>query len=150
VTTFATKFGFNIDINRYFCMNIRMRLVALILILIAPTWAAADNYLCISDKTVGFTKRDDGKGGFWDEGSFSSGTKFTFSTEKAELSAFGVGTIIGNCDVTRRSIFCQNQTVNFNLNRKNLKFMLVKSTYGYVWDGEDDTPHMAIGTCSKF
>ena len=78
-----------------------MRLITLIFLLIAPSFVAADNYLCITDKAVGFTKRD----GVWDEANFSSGDKLTFSTEKAELSAFGVGTLIRNCDVTRKSIF---------------------------------------------
>ena len=127
-------------------MNTRMRLVALILTLIAPNWAVADNYLCISEKATGFAKQN----GKFDVANIASGDKFTFSTEKAELSAFGVGTLAKKCIVEKKYVACMRENVEFTMNRKNLKFMVYNKSYGYVHENLDDTPHIAIGTCSKF
>ena len=123
-----------------------MRFIALILILIAPTWAVADNYLCITDKATGFAKQN----GKFDIANFSSGQKYIINTKDATLSAFGEGTIAKKCIVRINHVSCGNETVDFNMHRDKLNFMHFHKTYGYVWEGLDDTPLIAIGTFSKF
>ena len=123
-----------------------MRLVALILILIVPTWAVADNYLCITEKATGFAKQN----GKFDIANFSGGQKYIVNTEDATVSAFGEGIIAKKCIVEKKYVGCSRENIEFNMHRDKLNFMLYAITYGYVWEGLDDTPHIAIGTCSKF
>ena len=127
-------------------MNTNMRFIALILILIAPTWAVGDNYLCITDKATGFAK----KNGKFDIANISSGQKYIFNTEDATLSLFGEGTLARKCIVEKKYALCSNEIVEFNMHRNKLKFMVYQISYGYVWETTDDTPQIAIGTCSKF
>jgi len=114
--------------------------------LIAPNWAVADNYLCISEKATGFAKQN----GKFDVANIASGDKYIINTENASLTLFGLGTLSKKCVVEKKYVACIRENVEFTMNRKNLKFMVYSKSYGYVHESLDDTPHIAIGTCSKF
>ena len=124
-----------------------MRLLAVIIMLIAPSFAWAENYLCITDQATGFSAED----GTHKITQFKSGEKFIFNTENATLSQFGSESpIISDCDVREKLVYCSSLIVNFNMHRENLRFMFFLKAYGYVWEKDDETPYIAIGTCSKF
>ena len=123
-----------------------MRMVALIMCLLLPSWGWADNYLCIADETTGFAKRD----GRYQQTDFTP-NKYVVNSEAKTVSAFGIeGNYMSGCDVTSETVLCKEIYADFLMHRQKMKFMLYVKSYGYVWETIEDSPHIAIGTCSQF
>ena len=120
----------------------------MILMLITPSLAVAENYLCITEQTTGFSKIN----GKYEQTHFKSGKKYIVSTEKKTVFEFGQDKpILTGCRVIISSLDCAGTLFEFAMHTKYLRFMIYNITYGYVWDLlVDETPHIAIGTCSKF
>ena len=123
-----------------------MKLTALILILLAPSFSWAENYLCVTDKSTGFIKKETGD---YEITKFA-GTNFTISTKNKTLSVVGEGVIHSDCYINSEAVSCESKFVDFNMHRDELRFMLYSKSYAYVWGTGVDTPQIAIGTCSVF
>lgn len=119
------------------------------LILIMPSFAWAENYLCISDKATGFKFKD----GTWQTTGFKSGDKYIVSTEDLTVTEFGEESPIHiKCKSSREIFFCDHNFGIFHMNPKNFRYMLTWPIGAYVYPNEDNsgTPYLEIGTCSKF
>jgi hypothetical protein len=123
-----------------------MKLTALILILLAPSFSWAENYLCITDKSTGFIKKETGD---YEITKFAE-EKYIISTEDKTLSLFGEKVLNRDCSINSERVACHSKQTDFNMHRDNLLFMVYHKTYGYVWGNVNDTPNIAIGTCSEF
>lgn len=126
-----------------------MRLVALILILIAPTWAAAEKYICLAEKASGFGYLN----GEWIGTKLTANEKYLVSFDERKVSIFGRDT--GgheNCNFLHFGsiIYCQEGFGTFIMNKKNLRFMSSHPFIDYVRGNTEGTPNITIGTCSKF
>ena len=158
---------FIIDINRYFCMNTRMRLVALILILIAPTWAMANQYICIPEETSGFYYNKEVKA--WLPSIMNpTGAKYLVSLKDKNVKEFGqedpiyekcFQDILAFKTLGSASVFvCEDypqSSGTFQMNLQSLKFLQTKTHFDYIMEFEKKTdtlgtPTMSIGLCTKF
>ena len=122
-----------------------MRWFAFVLCVILPSWGWADNYLCIADETTGFAKRD----GRYQQTNFTL-NKYVVNSEKKTVNIFGVEGVFTGCVTDHKRVYCANSNIDFLMHRKKLKFMVYHKSFSYVWDDIEDSPHIAIGTCSKF
>ena len=128
-----------------------MRWFALILCLMSPSWAVAENYLCIQEKAVGFSPKD----GNFQETFFIPDRKYLVSTKKRTLSIFGSAgpPHVEECEVATLFVSCDNERTQFTIQKQNLRFMVYHLDWAYVWEGDTrfaSKPIIAIGTCSKF
>ena len=124
-----------------------MRLITLIFLLIAPSFVTAENYLCITDAATGFSPDN----GTYVLTNFTPGDKYLMSTKDKTLRAFGNKNVIHrDCDESSLAVLCSSLSVDFNMHKDKLRFIIYAKSYGYVWENTDGTPHIAIGTCSKF
>ena len=126
-----------------------MKRIALMLILIMPSFAWAENYLCISDKVTGFKFMDD----TWQTTGFKTGDKYIVSTEALTVTKFGEqGPLHIKCESSPEIFFCDYSFGLFRMNPKNLRYMLNWPVGVYEFPNPDNsgTPYMEIGTCSKF
>ncbi|MDA9317684.1 hypothetical protein N9Q42_00755 [bacterium] len=121
-----------------------MKIILSALLLIAPSFSWAENYLCIPDQATGFSKQD----GKYEISEFAA-NKIIVTTETKTLTAFGGGVLDRNCDITSVKVSCSSTSVDFNMHRDNLRFMMYLKSYGYVW-GTSDNTYISIGTCSEF
>ena len=127
-----------------------MKRIALILTLMMPSWAWTQNYLCIGEQTTGFIYQNNK----WDETSFSD-EKFIVKIEnkKPTVTKFGEKGVIfvpSDCVITTNFVSCSSFFGQFKIRTDNLLF-LYTYTIGYVENkGEDNTPLIQVGTCSKF
>ena len=120
--------------------------LALILLLIAPSWAGAENFLCISEKSTGLKFL----GGSWQTADFTPGDKYLVNVKDLTLSRFGDPNPLDGC--TNGSILfnCASGSDRFTLNKQNLRYMLSFHELGYVVGLDSGTPYIEIGTCSSF
>ena len=93
---------------------------------------------------MGFAKRD----GRYQQSDLTP-NNYVVNPETKTVNIFGVeGNYMSGCDVTSETVFCKEIYADFLLHRKKMKFMLYVKSYDYVWDTMENSPHIAIGTCS--
>ena len=83
-----------------------------------------------------------------------NGDKFLVKIEnkKPTVSVFGEGPIFvpSACSITTKYVSCSSFFGQFKMRPDNLLF-LYTYTFGYVEnEGQDNTPYIQLGTCSKF
>lgn len=127
-----------------------MKNLALILTLIvAPSWAWAENYLCVSEESVAITapKND------WKRSRVED-KKFIVSMEEKTVRLFGGELITLDCTTPLRTLlYCSGPSGQFHVNTKRLKFLygrtdpmfIVEDGPGNIW-----YPFIQVGSCSKF
>ena len=120
--------------------------LALILLLIAPSWAGAENYLCISEKSTGLKFFS----GSWQTTDFTTGDKYVVDVEALTLSRFGDPNPLDGCTDGSILFNCASGRDRFTLNKQNLRYMLSFYDLGYVVGVDGGTPYIEIGTCSSF
>ena len=134
-------------------MNTIMRLIAVILMLIVPSWTLADNYLCLEDQVVGFSWEDRK----WQTGTFM-GEKYIVKLQGAEtvITEFGKEfSTYSDCSnnlffTPKNRIVCRSGYGEFYFNTVTKRFMRSYMA-GYAEGDEDgNTPLISIQTCSKF
>ena len=138
-------------------MNTNMRLVALILILIAPTWAVADQYICIPEKSVGFYLNEDSKQ--WDIIEFTTNEKYLVSLETNRVTLFWQADILfETCEVvtlvgdSEAEVFLCNEDTKlgeFMMSEATLRFQRYVSYFDYVTNVGTGTLLVQQGTCAK-
>lgn len=125
--------------------NLIQRL-ALILLLIAPSWAGAGNYLCIADEATGFKTI----GGTFKATAIIAGDKYIVSEDDGTVTKFGQTTpIFSGCVNSDASISCGIGLGEWLLGKKQMRFMHYAISWGFPF-GFEDVPYIEIGTCSKF
>ena len=134
-------------------MNTNMRLVALILILIAPTWAVAENYLCISEDASGFIFNDEANK--FEQTAITPRAKYLVSFTEKTVSQFGKEDyIFDECyffTIEKKKVFfCNEPFGEFQMGEKSMKYLRTVPYLDYVMGENSSTPHIEIGTCSKF
>ena len=134
-------------------MNTNMRLVALILILIAPTWAVAENFLCISEDASGFIFNE-GANNF-EFTPITPEAKYLVSFKEKTVSQFGnEDYIFEECyffTIEKRKVFfCNDPFGEFQMGEKSMKYLKTSPYYDYAMGENSGTPNIQRGTCSKF
>jgi len=111
-----------------------------------PSWAWAENYLCISDGAAGFRVENEE----YKPTVSTGGDKYIVSVENGTVTPHGrEGPIVSNCQNHDNRIYCTGFTTFF-VHKSNLRFMRFHTTYGYAYANNDDTPFVEIGVCTKF
>ena len=143
-------------------MNTNMRLVALIQILIAPTWAVADAYICLGEKSTGFIY--DKNSNSWETRYFNAGNaKYLVSTEKKTVRLFGrEKALFDNCVAgsaktksgkKTKIFFCGAPDGDLIMSTDALKFTYSGVGFDYAVGEMREgvgTPVLTIGTCTIF
>ena len=120
-----------------------------------------EKYICIAEKTVGFSYNEHTKG--WLEAVFKTDNKYILSECPGSDCAYRLVEIggknpVSTCKETFNSagyIFCSMLT-KFKFNKDNGRFLLVHSlgyynvSPGVYTDKSSPTPYMEIGKCSPF
>ena len=137
----------------------KSRLLGVVCLLLLPATqpaAAADQYLCITDKATGFYFED----GEWNTANFKTGRKFLIRKPNKEelevtianigrdfvVSEFGDKSTLLWCD---EDFYCVGHVDDFLFDKKTLRFLYIyKGGYVSGIDNNDNTPAMQIGTCS--
>ena len=127
----------------------KKHLLMLLILFITPIANAQNSYLCISDKSTGFTFNSNSKS--WTQTTFND-TKYllTKSNNGWEWKDFG-STFGWECGAFTDAglINCSNYSGSVLFNKTNLRFL---KTYilGYVdgTDNQNNTPAIVIGKCS--
>ena len=122
-----------------------MKLIALTLLLMAPGFSWAENYICVPDQATGFSTET----GKYEITKLES-KRIIISTEDKTLSLFGEGIFNNECYVNQFQVMCEETFLDFKMSRDLLRFIAYHKSYGYVVGAGFDTPHIAIGTCSEF
>ena len=128
-----------------------MQKLVLIVAIILPTASVAEQYFCISDKASGFNH----DGVVWDETSLTTDSKYLVNFDTNSVSMFGKSEPIhSNCSkgtLDGKQIFhCKENFGEFQMSKDTLKFLNVLPYYDYVIDSTNGTPHIELGTCTKF
>ena len=123
-----------------------MKRISLIFVLMLPSWAWAENYLCISDEAAGFRVENEK----YKATIFAGGTKYIVSVDNKTVTKHGSGySFFKNCENYDDSLHCNTSGITILVHKKNLRFMRFNRTYGYAYKNEDQ-PYIEIGTCTKF
>ena len=135
------------------CCYTSMKRIALMLILIMPSFGWAENYLCIVEQSTGF-KYMNGK---WQSVTFNPVSKYLVSTEDLQVNPFGdEAPSYLNCEDTENDFICLKGWGRgvgaFEMSKPSLRFMATHAPRYYIFklDNPNGTPWMEIGTCSKF
>jgi len=118
--------------------------------------AIGEQYLCVVEKSVGFSYNEEQKE--WENTNFSTNFKYVISKADAvwQITRIGESFPIISCkgDFNDYGILLCSDLSDFRLNKRNGRFL---HTYpiGYynVLPGEDEgdnTPYLQIGKCSPF
>ena len=135
-------------------MNTNMRLVALILILIAPTWAVAEKFICIAEAATGFYYNDDSN--TWENTKINvDSSKYLVSFTEKTVSQFGKeGYMHDECFFIfieeTKVFFCNDGFGEFQMGEKSMKYLKTSPYYDYAMGENSGTPNIQRGTCSKF
>ena len=116
-----------------------------------PTFGFAEQFLCIAEKASGFIH--DGKQ--WKESIFNSDKKYLVDFKKGTVSLFGESEPIHRaCEKYRhhgKQMFdCVTNFGEFRMSSDTMKYMITLPFVDYVIDKTAGTPHIEIGTCTKF
>ena len=129
----------------------------------STTALAAEQYLCVPDKTTGFSFNKVTKK--WQYSNFENETKYVISKSNVKDYVFQVTEVGENSPIARCEsdfnnygiLFCSGY-YEFKINKKNGRYLKVY-VYGYynvvLEEGKNideggDTPHIEIGKCSPF
>lgn len=134
-------------------MNIVMKRFALILSLITPSWAFAENYLCISEKVTGFFFENEQ----WKQANFVE-EKFIINLTGSEIKITEFGKdyqsytdCVEKLSGTLKDRFvCRSGFGEFYFNTKKKRYMRSYMAGYAEGDYALDTPLLAVGKCSKF
>ena len=135
-------------------MNINMRLIVFILLLIAPSLSWAEKYLCIAEDASGFIYRDVIKK--WENTAINpQATKYLVSFTDRTVSKFGEEDYEHEeCYFffieSKKVFYCNDGFGEFQMGEKSMKYLRTSPYYDYVMGETSSTPHIEIGTCSKF
>ena len=123
-----------------------MKYVTLIIAVFLPSHILAANYLCISDSANGYVIKD----GSYEPAKFETGKRFVVSTDNRSVTKMGRSTPDHiNCEDYSNRFFCSSQFGQFLMSKDHLKFMRYITTWAYVFNVGEDTPHIEVGTCVR-
>ena len=122
--------------------------IALILVLMTPSWAWAENYLCLPTKITGFHFVNDK----WETGVMDTGDlKYIVSIDNKSVSEFGEAEPIHtDCGMVSDIMLCTKGFGEFNMGIETLRYMRTLPYVDYLLGATGGTPNIEIGTCSKF
>ena len=121
--------------------------------LIAPSWTGAEQWVCVSDKIIGFRLQNEG----WKETTFKQPNKWLLKQEIDGSKGFKIkqfeeeNSRTAICRGTNEIVWCTGLWGAFKMNVINLRYIST-ATNGYVYDFEEQPPDpsIEIGTCAKF
>jgi hypothetical protein len=135
-----------------------MRLIALLFMLIAPSWAWADQYICIPEKAVGFYLNENSKE--WEIIQFTTKDKYLVSLKTNRVTEFGHEDVLfESCSVVTvgkdssdEVFLCADDKKlgEFKMSESSLRFQRYVSYFDYVTETGEGTPLIQQGSCAKF
>jgi hypothetical protein len=128
-----------------------MRYLIFLLITLLPSLSSAEQFLCIAEKASGFKH----EGGEWIEKPFNTNEKYLVNFEKRTVNRFGESDAIhSNCtqyrDHGKKLFDCSEDFGFFIMSSETMKYMITLPWIDYVLDETGGTPHIELGTCTKF
>ena len=129
------------------------RYIALILMLIAPSWAWATNYLCIAEKAggVAYSETEDE----WVGTKMTPNDRYLVSTDKLTVSTFGSADLLhSDCrfatTIKNEEIFlCDEGIDTFIMSETYLRYLASVPYFDYAINNTAGTPNIQIGQCVK-
>ena len=127
--------------------------LALILLLNAPSWAWATDYLCIAEKAGGVSfSESENK---WVGSGFTSDDRYLVSTAKGTVSTFGsANPLHSDCSFAftgndEEIFLCDEGFGTFIMSDTKLRYLASMPYTDYVTGGRKGTPNIEIGQCVK-
>ena len=115
---------------------------------VAQADAATATFLCVADQSTGFKWN----GSEWQDARLHSDEKYTvtWNGSRFVFTAAGEPNPEYECESTYLHVVCENKSSRMSFNGETLRFAHY-STLGYTegWDGDDLTPSVTFGRCTR-